>query len=253
MATYWPIQGFCRPPGVGPFAATRERQASRGRKSRPAPRRFNRRNALVARGGLWYLRRDQEGDHHERNQRDDYRQQVLRFAADYPEAFVAFLATIGRSQDVVVALFLGVKRRPTNLPTSALRASSEHGPPVWNSGRRRVAPLVTDVPFCDTIRVTPLPPRERTMAACEPIIVPTHSTPLPILPTISVRSHTDRANAEREAFSWYGGEAPSPMEAAYHFAEQVERDPANQSLYSEALAIFLATCWNIHPQQQRPA
>ena len=63
-----------------------------------------------------------------------------------------------------------------------------------------------------------------------------------------------RATVDREAFGWYSGEPPSPMEAAYHFAEQTERDPGNRSLYGEALETFLATCWNIHPcHQQRAA
>ena len=39
------------------------------------------------------------------------------------------------------------------------------------------------------------------------------------------------------------------MEAACHFAEQGERDPANRLLYAEALEVFLGTCWNIHPYQ----
>jgi hypothetical protein len=56
-----------------------------------------------------------------------------------------------------------------------------------------------------------------------------------------------------EAFGWYIGEPPSPMEAAYHFAEQAELDSANRSLYAEALGIFLAICWNIHPHQQQRA
>jgi hypothetical protein len=57
----------------------------------------------------------------------------------------------------------------------------------------------------------------------------------------------------REAFGWYSGEPPSPMEAAVHFAERAERDSANRSVYAEALGLFLATCWNIHPYQQRAA
>ena len=43
------------------------------------------------------------------------------------------------------------------------------------------------------------------------------------------------------------------MEAAVHFAERAERDSANRSLYAEALGLFLATCWNIHPYQPRVA
>lgn len=57
----------------------------------------------------------------------------------------------------------------------------------------------------------------------------------------------------REAFGWYCDEPPSPMEAAVHFAERAERDSKNRSLYAEALGLFLATCWNIHPYQQRVA
>lgn len=56
-----------------------------------------------------------------------------------------------------------------------------------------------------------------------------------------------RATVDQEAFGWYSGEPPSPMEAAYHFAEQAERDPAKRCVYGEALETFLATCWNIHP------
>jgi hypothetical protein len=62
-----------------------------------------------------------------------------------------------------------------------------------------------------------------------------------------------REGVRREAFGWYSEEPPSPMEAAVHFAQRAERDSANRSLYAEALGLFLATCWNIHPYQPRVA
>ena len=71
---------------------------------------------------------------------------------------------------------------------------------------------------------------------------------------IATPHHIARVNGvRREAFGWYGDKPPSPMEAAVHFAERAERDSANRSLYAEALGLFLATCWNIHPYQQHVA
>ena len=71
---------------------------------------------------------------------------------------------------------------------------------------------------------------------------------------IAIQDHTKRVKGvRREAFGWYSDEPPSPMEAAVHFAERAERDSANRSLYAEALELFLAACWNIHPYRQRVA
>ena len=77
---------------------------------------------------------------------------------------------------------------------------------------------------------------------------------MPNRQTVAVQRPPERAKARWEAFNWYSGDSPSPMEAAYHFAERAERDPANRSLYAEALEMFLATCWNIQRHQpQRTA
>lgn len=72
--------------------------------------------------------------------------------------------------------------------------------------------------------------------------------------TIAIEDHAKRVKGvRREAFGWYSDAPPSPMEAAVHFAQRAEGDSANRSLYAEALGLFLATCWNIHPYQQRVA
>ena len=77
---------------------------------------------------------------------------------------------------------------------------------------------------------------------------------LPNRRRIATQIHTKRVmGVRREAFGWYADEPPSPMEAAVHFAERAESDSENRSLYAEALGLFLATCWNIHPYQQRIA
>lgn len=58
---------------------------------------------------------------------------------------------------------------------------------------------------------------------------------------------TEHAKARSEAFAWYRGAPPSVDEARRHFSSRAKQDPANTELYAEALEIFLATCWNIHP------
>ena len=70
-------------------------------------------------------------------------------------------------------------------------------------------------------------------------------------PSILAQPYVEHENVHQEAFGWYSGESPSPMEAAYHFAERVERDPPNRSLYAAALEMFLASCWNIHPEAEQ--
>ena len=72
-------------------------------------------------------------------------------------------------------------------------------------------------------------------------------------PSVVVQGYTEEASVHDEAFGWYSGESPSPMEAAYHFAELAERDPTNRSRYAAALEMFLASCWNIYPNVQQRA
>jgi len=52
-------------------------------------------------------------------------------------------------------------------------------------------------------------------------------------------------SAREEAFEWYLGSPPSPDEAREHFALKAKRDPEHSARYTEALEIFLATCWSI--------
>lgn len=72
-------------------------------------------------------------------------------------------------------------------------------------------------------------------------------------PSVAVPRYTEDAAAHAVAFGWYSGESPSPMEAAYHFAELAERDPPNHLRYAAALEMFLASCWNICPNVQERA
>jgi hypothetical protein len=55
--------------------------------------------------------------------------------------------------------------------------------------------------------------------------------------------YPQHAKARREAFGWYHAEPPSPEVAHSHFLAKAKHDPANRSIYEEALDIFLGTCW----------
>ena len=93
-----------------------------------------------------------------------------------------------------------------------------------------------------------------TVAACGHQVVVASTSNVSNRNLIPIQDHTKRVTGvRREAVGWYNDEPPSPMEAAVYFAERAERDSTNRSLYAEALGLFLATCWNIHPYQQRVA